>query len=195
MTIGLLGGSFNPVHIGHMVVASYMSQFAGLDAVWMVLSPLNPLKSRPEELIPDIQRLKMLEIATSSAPGIEVCDIELSMPRPSYTVDTLNLLKKRYPRKNFRLIIGSDNWKQFKQWRDYERIIEETGVMVYPRPGYPVSRVYEDNVEIVTAPQCEISSSFIRMALKKGRDMRYFLPQGVGEYIKQNHLYLPKTNG
>lgn len=188
-TIGILGGSFNPVHIGHLMLASYMSQFTMLDSVWLMLSPLNPLKVDSAELISDMQRLKMLSIATQGETKIETCDIELSMPRPSYTINTLEFLRKKYPRRRFKLIIGSDNWKVFDRWRDYQRIIDEFGVIVYPRPGYPMPEMYEDGVDVVEAPMFNVSSTFVRRAIAKGYDMHYFLPTGVSEYIKQHGLY------
>ncbi len=158
--IGILGGSFNPVHIGHLMLASYLSQFGHLDAVWLTLSPLNPLKAGSNELIPDIQRLKMLQIATADASGVGVCDIELSMPRPSFTIDTLRLLARRYPRRRFKLIIGSDNWS-----------------------------IFESRAEFVNAPMTNLSSTFVRRALAKGGDMNFFLPPGVYRYILENGLY------
>ncbi|MCH5245128.1 MAG: nicotinate-nucleotide adenylyltransferase [Muribaculaceae bacterium] len=188
-TIGILGGSFNPVHIGHVMLASYLTQFTSLDSVWLTLSPLNPLKANSSELIPDVQRLNMLAIATKNAPGIEICDIELSMPRPSYTINTLDFLCKKYPGRQFKLIIGSDNWKIFEQWRDYRRIIDQYGVIVYPRPGYPLPSLYEDGVDVIDAPVFNISSTFIRRAVAKGFDMTFFLPSGVFDYIKKNRLY------
>lgn len=189
MNIGILGGSFNPVHVGHMMLASYMCQFGGFDEVWLMLSPLNPLKVNSSELIPDVTRLKMLEIAIGNTPGIQVCDIELSMPRPSYTVNTLRYLAKRYPRHTFRLIIGSDNWKIFSQWKDSEMILSEFGVVIYPRPGYPIGTVYDDSADVVNAPTADISSTFIRNAVARGKNMEFFLPRGVYDYIKSNKLY------
>ncbi len=189
MTIGILGGSFNPVHIGHMMLASYMQQYGGFDEVWLSLSPLNPLKANPEELIPDVQRLNMLDIALGNTKGLKVCDIELSMPRPSYTINTLRYLEKRYPRHLFKLIIGSDNWKIFDQWKGAEEIKSDFGVVIYPRPGYNVGTIYDDGVDVVTAPTADISSTFIRKGLARGKDMNYFLPAGVYEYIKNNGLY------
>lgn len=189
MNIGILGGSFNPVHIGHLMLASYMQQFAGFDEVWLTLSPLNPLKADSTELIPDIMRLKMLEIAIGNAKGLNVCDYELSMPRPSYTINTLRYLQKRYPRRNFKIIIGSDNWKVFDKWKDAEAIKSDFGVMVYPRPGYPVGAIYDDGVDLVNAPVADISSTFIRKAIARGKDMSFFLPHGVSDFIKQNNLY------
>lgn len=189
MTIGVLGGSFNPVHIGHMMLASYIQQFTDLDEVWLSLSPLNPLKAGSDELIPDLIRLKMLELAIGNTSGLNICDYELSMPRPSYTINTLHYLAKRYPRHNFKLIIGSDNWKIFDQWKDHEAIISEFGVIVYPRPGYPVGTIYDDGVDVVNAPMADISSTFIRKALARGWNINYFLPQGVYDYIIKNNLY------
>ncbi|MDE5827955.1 MAG: nicotinate-nucleotide adenylyltransferase [Duncaniella sp.] len=189
MTIGILGGSFNPVHIGHLMLASYLSQFGGLDEVWLTLSPLNPLKVGSDELIPDLTRLKMLEIATGDTRGLNVCDYELAMPKPSYTINTLRYLAKRYPRHSFKLVIGSDNWKIFNQWKDHESILSDFGVIVYPRPGYPVGTIYEDGVDVVNAPTANISSTFLRKAIARGLDMKYFLPPGVFEYIKENKLY------
>lgn len=187
--IGLLGGSFNPVHIGHTMLASFLAQFTPLSEVWMVLSPRNPLKAHPDKLIDDLLRLRMLEIAANETPGVDLCDIELSMPRPSYTINTLRLLARRYPRKQFRLIIGSDNWRNFDQWRDHEEIIRNYGVVIYPRPGYELGPIYDENVEVVNAPQCQISSSFIRNGIARGKDMNVFLPPGVYRYIKDNNLY------
>lgn len=194
-TIGILGGSFNPVHIGHLMLASFLTQFTRLDAVWLTLSPVNPLKATSTELLPDIERLRMLDIATRGIEGIGVCDIELSMPRPSYTIDTLRLLSRRYPRRRFKLIIGSDNWRIFEQWRDYEEILNDYGVIVYPRPGYPVNEtIFDDRVDVVHAPVTDLSSTFVRRALAKGKDMNCFLPPGVYDYIVNNNLYGVNAN-
>lgn len=187
-TIGILGGSFNPVHIGHLMVASYLCQWGYVDKVWLTLSPRNPLKDA-RGLIPDMRRLAMLNLSTKGFPGIETCDIELSMPRPSFTINTLDTLAKRYPSKRFRLIIGSDNWAIFNQWRDHQRILDDYGVMVYPREGYPVNSHHVDGMEYVPAPKVDISSTFIRSAIAAGRDMSFFLPPGVFRYIATNKLY------
>lgn len=189
MNIGILGGSFNPIHIGHLMLASYMQQFAGFDEVWLTLSPLNPFKDESSDLIPDIMILKMLEIALKNAKGLSICDYELSMPRPSYTINTLRYLEKRYPKRSFKLIIGSDNWKVFDKWKDSESIMSDFGVLVYPRPGYPVGTIYDDGVDLVNAPVADISSTFIRKAIARGKDMSYFLPHGVFDFIKENNLY------
>lgn len=190
-TVGILGGSFNPVHIGHMMLASYLVQWGYVDSIWLTLSPRNPLKE-PGELLPDMKRLTMLSIAAKGAPGIEICDIELSMPRPSYTISTLDVLRERNPDTRFKLVIGSDNWRIFDQWRDAQRILDEYGVIVYPRPGYPVTDEHVAGLEIVDAPMAHVSSSFVRDAIARGRNMNYFLPAGVYKYIIDNKLYQKK---
>lgn len=191
-TVGILGGSFNPIHMGHLMLAQYLTQWKYVDKVWLTLSPLNPLKEAAG-LIPDMKRLAMITLATKGAIDIETCDIELSMPRPSYTIDTLDLLSKRHKNKRFKLVIGSDNWQIFDKWKDHERILDEYGVMVYPRPGFPVGSMYVDGLEVIEAPTISISSTFVRNAIIRGRDVSYFLPAGVYKYIKDNRLYLPQT--
>jgi len=187
-TIGILGGSFNPVHAGHMMLASFLSQWGYVDEVWLSLSPRNPLKE-PGELLPDMKRLAMLNIAVKGSTGIDICDIELSLPKPSYTINTLEVLRERYPEYKFKLIIGSDNWRIFDQWRASDRILDEFGVIVYLRPGYPVERRHIDGLEVVDAPMMNVSSTFIRNAIARGRNMNYFLPTGVYKYIIDNRLY------
>lgn len=189
-TIGILGGSFNPIHMGHLMLAEYLTQWGYVDKIWLTLSPLNPLKDA-SGLLPDMKRLAMMSLATKGATGIETCDIELSMPRPSYTIDTLDLLSKRHKSKRFKLIIGSDNWRIFDQWRQAQRILDEYGVLVYLRPGYPVANEHVAGMEVVDAPMAHVSSTFIRNAIARGRDMGYFLPQGVYKYILDNKLYRP----
>jgi nicotinate-nucleotide adenylyltransferase len=187
-TIGILGGSYNPVHIGHVMLASYLCQWKYVDKVWLTLTPRNPLKD-PHNLLPDLKRLAMLNIATKGVQGIETCDIELSMPRPNYTINTLDTLAKRYPLKRFKLVIGSDNWLIFEKWRDWQRILDQYGVIVYPRPGYDVINKNVDGMELVEAPTANISSTFIRSAIEAGRDMSCFVPNGVYKFIVDNKLY------
>ena len=171
-----------------MMLASYLSQWGYVDEVWLTLSPRNPLKE-PGDLLPDMKRLSMLNIAVKGATKIDICDIELTMPKPSYTINTLELLRERYPDYKFKLIIGSDNWRIFDQWRDAQRILDEFGVIVYLRPGYPVEQRHIVGLEVVDAPMMNVSSTFIRDAIARGRNMNYFLPAGVYKYIIDNKLY------
>lgn len=186
--IGILGGSFNPIHVGHVMLASFLSQYTSLDEVWLMLSPCNPLKNT-NAFVSDDHRLAMLKIAVESIKGVDVCDIELSLPRPSYTIKTLDTLKEQYSDKQFRLIIGSDNWLIFDKWKDYQRIISDYGVVVYPRPGYEIEEIGSPGVKFVEAPVINLSSTFIRDGFNKGKDMSAFLPHGVNEYIIKNNLF------
>lgn len=185
----MMGGSFNPVHIGHLMVASYIAQTAGLDGVLLSMSPANPLKEGTHP-VDDAHRLAMLRIAVGNDPRLEVTDIELALPRPSYTLTLLDELSRRNPDTDFVLIIGSDNWQVFDRWRAHEEIIARYGVIVYPRPGYDVV-IGDDNpgVRLVDAPTVNLSSTFVRESIAAGLDMNFFLPAGVFDYIKKNELY------
>lgn len=187
--IGIMGGSFNPVHAGHLMVASYVAQWGGLDEVWLVLSPQNPLK-RELTMASDADRLAMLRLAVGDTPGLRVSDVELTMPRPSYTIDTLRRLAEQHPDCRFRLIVGADNWQSFARWRNCRELIDDYGLTVYPRPGYrALGAEAAPGVSLVAAPQVELSSTFLRQALAAGRDVRHFLPQGVYRYILAHGLY------
>lgn len=186
--IGILGGSYNPVHVGHLMVASYIRQVADLDEVWLSLSPANPLKTAS---LPagDDDRLAMLRLAVREASCLQVCDEELRLPRPSYTLQLLDFLADKYPECRFTLIIGSDNWLLFDRWRDPDTIRQRYGLVVYPRPGYPMPPDLPDNVTVIDAPSIDLSSTFIRQAVSDGLDMNFFLPSGVYSYIKEHNLY------
>ncbi len=187
--VGVLGGSFNPIHSGHLMLASYIAQYGPVDSVWLVLSPRSPFKS-DKILAPDSHRLAMLEMACELSPVINSCDIELSLPRPSYTITTLRTLAARYPDKTFRLIIGSDNWAGFSGWKESEAILDEFGLMIYPRPDYELGEVHDSRVTPIKAPVIEVSSSFVRKGISEGKDMNFFLPSQVYEYIINNKLYI-----
>ena len=187
-TVGILGGSFNPVHHGHLMLASYLAQWGVVDEVWLTLSPRNPLKAA-EALQPDTVRLNMLTLALKGEKNLDLCDIELSMPKPSYTINTLDVLADRYPDLDFRLLIGSDNWDIFDRWRDHHRILDQYGVIVYPRPGYPVDPTPVDGMTLIDAPTINISSTFVRKAVAAGRSVRYFVPDSVAQYIAAHKLY------
>jgi len=187
--VGLYFGSFNPVHIGHTVVAGYLSEFTELDEVWLVLSPHNPLKEK-ETLLKDHHRLAMLRIAVEDIPRLKVSDIELKMPQPSYTINTLAVLSEKYPELKFFPILGSDNLNSFHKWKNYEMILEHYGIIVYPRPNKEYNEMKHQNVTYVeNAPQMEISASFIRNAIKDGKNICYMMHPKVYEYMKEMHFY------
>lgn len=193
--IGIFGGSFNPVHIAHVALADYLCRTSGLDEIWLTLSPLNPIKDHPEELIDDRHRLAMLQIGCESSDKLRPCAIELDMPRPSYTIDTLRKLSTMHPDCSFTLIIGSDNWAIFDRWREGEAIIRDFGVIVYPRPGYQIATDrLPDGVRVAATPLLDVSSTFIRQGIAMGIDMNVFMPRGVYQYIRNNDLYRSQDN-
>lgn len=183
MNIGIFSGSFNPVHIGHLALANYLCEYEGLDQVWFMVSPRNPLKEA-DELMDDSLRLKLVQLAVEGYSKFRASDFEFRLPRPSYTVHTLDELRRAYPQHVFHLIIGSDNWLLFPRWRESERILATTPLIVYPRPGYPVDpQTLPPTVRMTSAPVFEISSTFIRQAIAEGRDIRYFLHPRVYEAL------------
>jgi nicotinate-nucleotide adenylyltransferase len=193
--IGLYFGSFNPVHIGHIAIAGYMTEFTGLDQVWFVVSPQNPLKKK-DTLIADHHRLYMAQQAIGDNDKLKASDIEFKLPVPSYTIDTLTYLKEKYPKNRFCLVMGEDNLYTLHKWKNADELIKKYPVYVYPRPYLrkPVS-VQLDNIlsgaEIyhVKAPLMDISGTFIRDGIKNRKDMSYFLSPPVWKYIKEMHFY------
>ncbi len=189
LKIGLYFGTFNPIHNGHMAIANYIVEYSDIDQLWFVVSPQNPHK-RKQNLLKDHHRLAMVRCAVEYDNRFRVSNIEFGLPKPSYTIDTLTYLKEQYPEYYFKIIMGSDNLKKFHQWKNYEQIISNYGVIVYPRPGFePEKYQLPPSTEIVEAPQMEISSTFIRNAIKEGKDVRYFLPLKTWEYLDEMNFY------
>lgn len=188
MQIGLFFGSFNPPHIGHIIVANHLLEYTRLEKIWFVVSPENPFKN-PADLLNEKERLFMTELAIKGYKNMEVCDIELQLARPSYTIDTLNVLEKRYPRERFQLIMGADLVKDFPRWKEADLLGERYKPYVYPR--FPLEPLEKRNLKAhyIKAPLIEISASFIREALKKGKCVRPLLPLSVWEYIVDGNLY------
>ncbi len=189
MKIGLFFGSFNPIHLGHLVIANYMANHAGLDKVWLMVSPHNPLKDK-KQLIQVYDRLEMAKLATENCENIEVKDDELKLPKPSYTVDTLMYLQEKYPTITFVLIMGEDNLLSLPKWKNYEFILNNYAIYVYPRLGTPASALSQHpSVSITQTPVMEISSSFIRKAIQEGKNVQFFIPDKVLEFIDSKRLY------
>ena len=180
---GIFGGSFNPIHIGHLALANWLCEFEGLDEVWFLITPHNPLKQK-EDLLDDNLRLEMAQAAVSDYPKFKVSDFEFHLPQPSYTIDTLKALHESYPDRDFHLVIGADNWQIFRKWKNYEEILTNYKLLVYPRLGFNIE-IPENypNVKKAEAPLIEISSTFIRNAYKTGKDVRFFLPERVRPYF------------
>lgn len=188
--IGIFGGSFNPIHTGHAILANYLSQHGGFDEIWLLPDRLNPLKSGEEAPAPFDDRMAMARTVAEQCDRVGVCGIENELPEPSYTITTLRELSRRNPDCSFSIIVGSDNWALFDKWREHDAIIRDFGVTVYPRPGYPVAEPLPGNVTLVKdVPQILVSSTMIRSELRAGANINFLVPHGVINYIKQNNLY------
>jgi nicotinate-nucleotide adenylyltransferase len=189
MHVGLFFGSFNPVHVGHMVLANYMLSFTDMDEVWLVVSPQNPHKTKIK-MLDQHHRLMLVNAAIDDHPKMKASNIEFSLPQPSYTINTLVHLNEKYPQHQFSLIMGQDNLASFHKWKNYEEILKAYHLYVYPRPGAEKSQFDSHaHVHITDAPLMDISSTFIRQAIQDKKDIRFFLPQKVYEEIDLMHFY------
>lgn len=190
MKIGLFFGSFNPIHVGHLAIANIMVETTDFDQVWFVVSPQNPLK-KDDDLAHEFDRIDMVEAAIYDNLKLRATDIEFNMPKPSYTVDTLAYLSDKYQQHSFSLIIGEDNLRSFPKWKNYEVILKNYGLYVYPRPNTGPSELKDHpSVKWVKAPLFDISATFIRQMLQRGASIRYLVPDTVIELINSRKLYL-----
>ncbi len=190
MKIGLFFGSFNPIHTGHLIIANHFAQGLDLQQVWFVVSPQNPLK-KSEDLLDQEHRLKMVELAIENNDNLKSSDIEFHLPKPSYTIDTLNNLREKYPDHEWVLIMGADSVGTLPMWKEYEKLISDFEILVYPRPFYTISEpsLFPNMKLINNVPLIEISATYIRTAIKAGKNCRYLLPESVYGYIMKNGLY------
>ena len=189
MKIGLFFGSFNPVHVGHMIIANFMATQTDLDRVWMVVSPQNPFKSK-SSLAKDYDRLHLLKLAIDDNPDVEASNIEFGLPKPSYTIDTLTHLKELHPKKEFALIMGGDNLASFHKWKNYELIIRDHDIYVYKRPNHDISRWEQhERVHSYDAPLMQISASYIRKCIQDGHSVKYLVSDAVYDYLDKSSLY------
>ena len=190
MNIGLFGGSFNPIHNGHVRLAKSLLQEAALDEVWFLVSPQNPFK-QDQQLLDDDKRLQLVRLALKEEPQLIASDFEFHLPKPSYTWNTLQELEREYPERKFTLLIGGDNWEAFDKWYRYEDILKRYPIIVYPREGSKVSGVkfQVSDIQIVETPLINISSTQIRQRLHEGKSVRGLVNTEVAMVIEQEHLY------
>ena len=187
--IGLFFGSFNPIHMGHLIIANIMAETTDLKKVWFVVSPQNPFKPG-KGLLHEFDRFDMVRAAVHDHYKIEVSDVEFHLPKPSYTIHTLVYLTEKHPDKEFKVIIGEDNLEGFTKWKNHERILNDYGLYVYPRPHVQLSELKKHpNVKMVEAPMIDISATFIRNCIRKKQSVRYLVPDAVEEMIRGKGFY------
>ena len=189
MKIGLYFGSFNPIHIGHLAIANYIVEFSDIEQLWFMVSPQNPLKQQAT-LLADHHRYEMVYLAIEEYPKFRASNFEFSLPKPSYTINTLTHLQEKYPMHEFVLIMGSDSLETLHKWKNYELLLEKYSIIVYPRPDYKKCE-FENHphVSMFEAPLMEISASFIRNSIKSGKNIKAFLPPKVWEYMDEMNFY------
>jgi nicotinate-nucleotide adenylyltransferase len=186
---GLYFGSFNPIHIGHMAIANYMVEYTEIDQLWFIVSPQNPMKNK-KMLLDDYQRLELVNRAIGDDLRFRASKVEFNLPKPSYTIDTLTYLSEKHPTHQFFIIMGSDNLENLHKWKNFEVLIANYDIIVYPRPGFnPETSKQYPRIQIANAPLMEISSTFIRESIKTGKDIRHFLPHRTWDYIQQMNFY------
>ena len=191
MKIGLYFGTFNPIHIGHLIIANHFAEYSGLEQIWMVVTPHNPLKNK-KTLLDDHERLQLVNLATEDYPKIKPSDIEFKLPQPNYTVNTLAHLQDKFSQHEFSLIMGEDNLNSLHKWKNYEVILKNYAIYVYPRISSELENSNfrnNPNIHFIDAPIVEISSTFIRENIKNKKNVQPLLPSKVWEYIDHNNIY------
>ena len=192
MKIGLYFGSFNPIHVGHLIIAQYMLQREEMDAIWFVVSPQNPFKNK-STLLADYHRLALVRIAIEDEPNFKAEDIEFSLPQPSYTIDTLTYLEEKHPTYEFSLLMGEDNLRGFEKWKNYDKILSKHKILVYPRmEGESIEHSLMDHPAIIfckDVPLMKISASYIRNQIKEGKSVNFLLTEKVAKYVDEMNFY------
>ncbi|HEY8688665.1 MAG TPA: nicotinate (nicotinamide) nucleotide adenylyltransferase [Chitinophagaceae bacterium] len=188
MKIGLYFGSFNPIHVGHLIIANHIANNTNLEQVWFVISPQNPLKTN-NTLLNKYHRKYLIDIAIEGEKKLRSSTIEFSLPIPSYTINTLIYLKEKYPDYTFSVIMGSDSFQNITKWKNYETLIKNYQVLVYERPGFISENNFGENIITLKAPLLDISSTKIRDMIKNGKSIKFLVPDVVKEEIEKNHYY------
>lgn len=188
MNIGLYFGSFNPVHTGHLIIASHVVNQTDIQQVWLVVSPQNPFKIAAG-LLNEYDRLHLVNLAIDDETRIKASDVEFKLPRPSYTIDTLTYLKEKYPQHQFSIIMGSDGFQNLPKWKNADLLMKEYPFIIYKRPGFDVTETWNAKVQILDAPLLDISATLIRNNIREGKSIRYLVPDKVKEEIERNNYY------
>ena len=189
MKIGLYFGSFNPIHIGHLIIANHIANYTDVDQVWLVVSPQNPLK-RSVVLLNEYSRLHLVKIAVENNPKIKASDVEFKLPKPSYTIDTLTYLEEKYPANTFSIIMGSDSFCNIEKWKNHEILLKKYPLIIYARPDFPVqNQKLSQTIQILNAPLLNISATSIREAIKTNKSIRYLVSEKVYDEIEQAGYY------
>ena len=200
MNIGLYFGTYNPIHVGHLIIANHMVDYTKLDQIWLVVSPQNPLKEKAS-LLADYHRLAIVRVAVEDNNKLKASNIEFDLPKPSYTIDTLTYIQEKHPEHSFSLIMGEDNLRTFHKWKNYEEILKNNTIYVYPRALTEQERKEQEennthdelenhpSITKCDAPVMKVSASFIRNAIKEKKDVQYLLSEPVFEYVKEMHFY------
>jgi nicotinate-nucleotide adenylyltransferase len=188
MNIGLYFGSYNPIHIGHLIIGSHVANHTDMQQVWLVVSPQNPLKPS-SVLLNEYHRLHLVKLAVGDDPQLKASDVEFKLPRPSYTIDTLTYLTEKYPQHRFSIIMGSDSFKNLPRWKNFDLLLKNYSFIIYRRPGYEITDSYAAKIKILDAPLLEISATAVRQAIKAGKSVRYLLTDSVREEIEKTGYY------
>jgi nicotinate-nucleotide adenylyltransferase len=192
MNIGLYFGSFNPIHLGHLIIANHVLNETTITKLWFIVSPQNPLKES-KALLNEFDRLHLVRLATQDDNRIKCSDIEFNLPKPSYTSNTLTFLSEKYPEHQFSLIMGSDSYQNLDKWKNYEAIINNYSIYVYKREGYNIKKTFTKEPVILNAPIIQISASQIREHIRSGKSIRYLVPENVREEIETRKFYKQKV--
>jgi nicotinate-nucleotide adenylyltransferase len=188
MNIGLYFGSFNPIHVGHLIIADHVLGVSDVKQIWFVVSPHNPLKES-SSLLNENHRMHLVQLAIDEQPKFKASNIEFKLPRPSYTIDTMTYLTEKYPQHQFSIIMGGDSIQNITKWKNYQTLLEQYKIIVYNRSGYNAAVISHPNISIVDAPLLDISSTHIRNKIKNKTSIRFLVPTEVREYIASNNYY------